>query len=309
LSLYAQRNSSGPAINILGITTVCGNSTVDYIANNVTRTLDTVQDRTTPIYLGMANPMISPFKHLQEPPFFGVDGFGDADLPPITTRVESEHAVDAIIRLAEAYRGQLSILCLGPLTNLAMALKLRPEIKSALKEVFILGGNINGQGNATLTAEYNFLMDPEAAKVVLEELSPCPLVILPWETILQSGYSTCEFRKQTLGTLRTPEVELLNKVEATILENDETGWTAGDALIAASLINPNVIKAQQDYYCTVELNGSLTRGMVVVDRNDGTTPTNATIILDIDLPLVESMLLQAVRTANSPKPKRRRIQK
>ncbi len=111
--------------------------------------------------------MIRPFSFVEEPPFNGEDGFGDADLPPIPTRVEQENAVQAIIRLAETYQGiylnysylftsrimfeysgqqsgQLTMVCMGPLTNLAVAVKIQPKLKNWLKDIYILGGNIEG---------------------------------------------------------------------------------------------------------------------------------------------------------------------
>src|SRR2546429_6858587 len=80
LALAAQRDLTN--FRIVGITTTCGNTDVDNVANNVTRTLDTVQDTTTPIFRGMESPMLNPFKFIEVPPFHGEDGFGDAGLPP-----------------------------------------------------------------------------------------------------------------------------------------------------------------------------------------------------------------------------------
>lgn len=93
----------------------------------------------------------------------------------------------AIIRLAEEHKGKLTIVCLGPLTNLAMAVKLKPEIKTYIKELFILGGTFNGQGNATAAAEFNFFCDPEAAFMCIDSYTPkCKTTLLPWETCLKA---------------------------------------------------------------------------------------------------------------------------
>ena len=81
---------------------------------------------------------------------------------------------------------KVTLLCLGPLTNLALALKTYTEIQGNIKEVFVMGGNVSGCGNATRCAEYNFYADPESAHIVLES-AKCPVTIVPWEPCMQEN--------------------------------------------------------------------------------------------------------------------------
>jgi len=295
MGLAAQRDLVTPPIRIVGITTVCGNSGIDCMANNATRILDTVNDTTTPIYKGMGKYVMKTFEHIEDPPYFGEDGFGDANLPTIPTRVEEEHAVNAIIRLAKTYQGELVIVCLGPLTNLAMALNVEPKISDWIKEVYILGGNINGVGNVGPfeSAEFNFYVDPEAANIVLSGINQL-IFVLPWETILQH-VSPIEFRKETLGTMLTPEIILMNQVEAKHL--DEEGriyWVPPDAMLMACVIDSAVATTVVQEHCDVELFGSLTRGMMVVDRVSASIkPKNVNVIMSLDQARYEKMLVWA----------------
>lgn len=176
--------------HVVGITTVNGVTTVENALQNVHRILKTIGGKSEriPVYQGMESPMVSHGDSIRRPSFFGSDGFGDA-FPPeeISSYATSTHAVNAIIKFAEKYKGKLVVLGLGPLTNLAMAVKMQPLIKSMIKEVYILGGNAEGVGNVTVCSEFNFHVDPEAAQVVLENFTGCPIYLLPWETCLRSS--------------------------------------------------------------------------------------------------------------------------
>lgn len=88
------------------------------------------------------------------------------ELYPGKRKAEPEHAAIAIIKAARKHAGKLELLCLGPLTNIALALKLDPSIAKLMKNVFVMGGTSYGKGNATASAEFNFHQDPEAAAVV-----------------------------------------------------------------------------------------------------------------------------------------------
>jgi inosine-uridine nucleoside N-ribohydrolase len=190
------------------------------------------------------------------------------------------------------------MICLGPLTNLAMALKLNPEIRMMLKEVYVVGGNMEAVGNMTPCSEFNFFVDPEAAQVVLDNISPCPLTILPLETCMNFATSLMEWRQNVLGNLKTTEMKFLNRVESRVLKEGHNSWAACAAALTACVIDPNVIKRTDDFHCTIELQGTATRGMMVVDRHFlQQRQSNATLITELDQNLYESML---VWTAGGP---------
>lgn len=110
---------------------------------------------------------------------FGTDGLGDGlplELYPGKRKAEAEHAAVAIIKAAHKHAGKLELLCLGPLTNIALALKLDPSIAKLMKHVFIMGGTSFGKGNATASSEFNIHQDPEAAAVVFASDFPLTMV-------------------------------------------------------------------------------------------------------------------------------------
>ncbi|CAG7837635.1 unnamed protein product [Allacma fusca] len=131
-------------LKVVGLTCVTGNTAVDNVTVNVTRTLQTVGEANIPIFRGSESALVFAYD-IGDDPYHGKDGFGDANLPPVQPTLEAEHAVNGIIQLAELYKGNLTILALGPLTNLATAVRLKPEIKHWIKDLYILGGNHSGK--------------------------------------------------------------------------------------------------------------------------------------------------------------------
>ncbi len=112
----------------------------------------------------------------------GCDGFNDVSFPeqPDISKVSGELAVDAIRRLVKKHPREITMVCLAPLTNLALALKVDEEVTNGLKELVLMGGNVEGIGNMTIAAEFNFHSDPEAAHVVMD-VSRFPITVVSWE--------------------------------------------------------------------------------------------------------------------------------
>lgn len=101
--------------------------------------------------------------------------------------IQEKHAVTAINDIITNNPNVITIISVGPLTNLALAYKMYPEITSQIKEIFIMGGNHLGVGNMTRAAEFNFHADPESAHIVLDK-SKCMVTILPWEACLEKNF-------------------------------------------------------------------------------------------------------------------------
>jgi inosine-uridine nucleoside N-ribohydrolase len=278
---------------IVGITCAGGNTEVDNVTQNVTRILETMKEPSIPIFRGAPIAMVTPFlykgsghKH------HGSDGMGDA-FPQIEPKLESEVAANAIIRLTHQYSGRLTILALGPLTNLALAVRLDPTIATLVKDLYIMGGNFQGAGNYTATAEFNFAYDPEAAYVTLETFK-CPTFIAPLEMGRDKVVQSYDWRVNELGTRKSIECELINKIEAFALKDKYepmNKWMSYDSTAAAALILPKIITKQVNHYCTVELHGAQTRGQMVVDyRPHLKEPENIFVITDMDSNLFRKML-------------------
>lgn len=126
-----------------------------------------------------------------DPPFHGYNGLNDVefDTEPETGLLRKEHACEALKKLITAHQDQVTLVALGPLTNLAMAFKLDENLSRQLKELVIMGGNTESIGNVEKCAEFNFHWDPEAAFVVLD-LVQCPTFVVGWEACFK--YSPIE---------------------------------------------------------------------------------------------------------------------
>jgi inosine-uridine nucleoside N-ribohydrolase len=174
-------------IKVQAITCVHGNTTVTNVAKNLIRVLKTIDRLDIPIYMG-ADEMLIPQELARETQFHGANGLGDyqfEDDIQLDGVVQKEHAVIAMKQILEQF-DNVSLICIGPLTNLALLLKIFPNVRSRICKTFIMGGNRSGVGNVTKSAEFNFYADPEAAHIVFDSIKR-NIVLLPWETCLEKN--------------------------------------------------------------------------------------------------------------------------
>ncbi|KAG7200322.1 hypothetical protein KM043_017784 [Ampulex compressa] len=184
-------------IKIAAITCVKGNTNVENVTENVFRTLHACEATDIPVYKGAYSPLLVAHiaVNLQ---YHGEDGFGDVYAnKPDTSKLQEEHAVYALNKIVSANPGKVSIVCLGPLTNIALAIMMYPNFIKNVNELFIMGGNSTAQGNTTAQAEFNFYMDPESAHIVLNS-KVNSIWLLPWETCLKCQIPM-EWRKDVLA--------------------------------------------------------------------------------------------------------------
>uniref|UniRef100_A0A1B0GJU9 Inosine/uridine-preferring nucleoside hydrolase domain-containing protein n=1 Tax=Lutzomyia longipalpis TaxID=7200 RepID=A0A1B0GJU9_LUTLO len=227
-------------INLLGVTCVKGNTSVANVAQNTLRVLSAFESYKTekpPIFLGASSELIvlKP-PTLDEETFHGKDGFCDLESysedAKDTNLISKEHAVNAIERIVRENPGEVSLICLGPLTNLGLCLRMYPHVAENIKEVYIMGGNNFGVGNITSSAEFNFFNDPESVHIVLETLK-CPMFLLPWETCLEDKfYIPLDWRMNTMGEIQNRITRLMNPIEVKCYR-EFTEWIPCDAILAA----------------------------------------------------------------------------
>ncbi|KAG8228831.1 hypothetical protein J437_LFUL008327 [Ladona fulva] len=273
-------------IKLMGVTCVNGNTSLENVCINALRTLRSINRLDIPVYSGATEPLILPkpaAMHFN--PFHGKDGFGDANLPcpPDPSLIQAENAVSALQRIVADNPGKITLICLGPLTNIALAIKTYPNFSKNLKEVYIMGGNSSGVGNTTPSAEFNFYHDPEAAHIVLECLK-CPIFVLPWEPCIKKGIPM-EWRMNILGAIDSPQIQLMNAVEHNIWK-DHNEWLPCDALLAAYALQPRIGKGKH-HHMSVELGGWKTRGQAVIDH--GHEKPNVFLLEDIDLDILKDL--------------------
>jgi len=140
------------------ITSVSGNVDVEKTTANVLKVLD-IAGQEVPVYPGCALPLVNPPMHASF--VHGVDGLGDCGIPASKRKPEGKHAVHALIDMANDHPGELSIVAIGPLTNIAVATMLDPELPGKFKELTIMGGAVSGKGNTHINAEFNIFLTPK----------------------------------------------------------------------------------------------------------------------------------------------------
>jgi len=157
--------AADPGVELVAIGTVDGNVPALLGAQNCLRVLDAAGCGPVPVALGCDRPLLEPPQYAEH--FHGRDGLGDSFLPPSTRALSSEPAVEQLTRLARSRPGELTLLAIGPLSNIAVALMLEPELPALLREIVVMGGAVACPGNQSPWAEFNIAHDPEAAEMVL----------------------------------------------------------------------------------------------------------------------------------------------
>ncbi len=251
-----------PRVQIEAITTVAGNVSVEQGSVNALRILDLLGSL-VPVYQGASDAIVVPTTHRATS--HGSDGLGDVDLPRSSRSLEGEPASRALVRLANASPGELTLVALGPLTNLALALRLDPELPGKFKRLVVMGGAVHGQGNTqNPPVEFNTFVDPEAAYIVFSQWDSFTLV--PWETALHHGLDSKEI--QEITSSGTPEAEFFKRSISKRFIEQIPGRSAvfePDAIAIAVAIDPNIVLEKSNKFIDVELAGMLTRGQTVVD--------------------------------------------
>jgi inosine-uridine nucleoside N-ribohydrolase len=254
--LYAARH-----FDLVQVTTVHGNAGLRTTTRNA-MSIVSFANIDVPVAAGCDRGIIE-CRHSAEM-FHGDDALGGAGLPQPQSAEESRHAVQAIIETAHAHQGDLVVACLGPLTNLALALRIEPRIAGWIKLVTLMGGS-HGIGHMTPTAEFNFWCDPEAAAIVCG--SPVKTRVIGYEVTRTLGFSRTDIARMANSGHRIADA--IARVFAFNLERQRNIWGLEYAPIHSTmalvpLIKPNLSKSSP---CSlaIELIGTNTRGMSVYD--------------------------------------------
>lgn len=269
------------------ITTVAGNVSVEKVTNNALRLLHFF-GKDVPVAKGAAKPLIEELVDASD--IHGASGMEGFDFPePKTELLLKENAVNAMYRVLMESEEPITLMPIGPLTNIAMLLSLYPEVKSKIKEIVLMGGSVT-RGNKGVMSEFNIATDPEAAKIVFDCGLPIVMagldvgwkaLVMPEDTakLLEMGQvgqmAHCLFKKYRGGTFNT-------------------GLKMYDSCAVAYLLKPDLFETA-DTFVDVELSGSLTRGCTVVDlKGYLKKEANAKVCLDIDGEAFRKWFLEAV---------------
>src|SRR5579884_879367 len=164
-----------PGVRVDGVSTVAGNVALDQATRNALTTLE-LCGSDVPVYKGLGAPLLRPHRDASQ--VHGADGMGNMNYPPPRRGPESKHAVDAMIEAILGAPGEITLVTLGPLSNVATALLRAPELASAVREIVMMGGAHTRVGNieSSPSAEYNIWEDPEAARIVFRSGAPITMV-------------------------------------------------------------------------------------------------------------------------------------
>ncbi len=251
--------AADPGVELVAIGTVDGNVEPELGAENALRALEMADLRSVPVAVGARSPLLQPSRHAEY--FHGQDGLGDSALPPPGRSPSTESAVEQLVRLARLHPGALSLLAIGPLTNVALALSLEPDLPELLREVVIMGGAVFGPGNESPWAEFNIAHDPEAAEIVLRAR---------WRhSVLVGLDATRQAILDLEGESKLAEAGSAQARFALAMLNQQmranSQFELCDPLAAGILADPS-LATYRPMPVSVELEGRHTRGATIADR-------------------------------------------
>ena len=282
-------------LDVLGITTVAGNVQLKMTQRNARLICEKIGFDSVPVYAGCSRPMMRELVTAEE--YHGENGLNGIELYEPEKKLESQHAVGFIIEtLEKAEDDSISIVAIGPLTNIGAVIVQKPGLLKKVKEIVIMGGSFIEGGNVTAAAEFNFYVDPHAVDVVLN----CgrPLIIFGLDATHQARV-TAGWRERIEAMPETEAVAILktsvdyfNKAYKDIYDQDAA--PIHDVLTVAYLIAPNLFRGINTNV-RVETSSELTMGASIVDQwmLEG-RPENALWITEVDTDGFFELLLERV---------------
>jgi len=272
---------ASPEVDVLGITSVGGNAGIERTTENSLRLLHLLGRDDIPMAAGAPTPLVRADAR-PDPDTHGEDGFGGVKLEPAPRTADPRPAVQLLVDLIEASAQAVTLVAIGPLTNVAALGAAFPDSFAKLARIVVMGGGARRLGNVTAAAEFNIWFDPEAAARVFSAGVPITMVGLDVTTrAVTSPEDWAPLRGG--GRLSAATLGMVDFYTEYHRAHYGTSDTAQhDSLALAAVIDPNVVTLQ-DCYVDVECAGTLTRGMTVVDVDDvlGRAP-NASVALDVD---------------------------
>lgn len=282
-------------ISLEAITVTHGNTSVDKCLANALRLKDFLGLQGVPVARGASEPLVKSLTVAEET--HGDGGLGYAKLPDATSSPSPTNAIDTIIELVHKYPHEITILAIGPLTNIALAIHKDPSIIKLINRVVVMGGSVHYPGNMTPDSEYNVYCDPEAFDIVLR--AGFDFTLVPLDVTYK-----CLFTKKHIEMLAGAKPEIIKFIDDSTrfyMEfHDEyqsiDGCAINDPLAAAILIRPELVTLKE-YFMTIELKGEFTRAKTSVDfYNVYKKAPNAKVAMEVDVEAFMDFLIERVKT-------------
>jgi len=289
-----------PEADLRAITMVAGNVGFEQQTANALMTLSVAGALGDyPVYLGCRRPMVREWVSAEN---VHGDGVGGLSMDQTGVTIETEHAVDALLRLTEESPGDINVVAIGPLTNIAMAVIKDPGFPTRVKHLYIMGGSNNARGNITAAAEFNFYVDPDAAKIVFS--AGFEVTVVPWEPLTVRDAIFSREQMNEISGQGSPVSRFFGRVCEATLEFDESvgipGSSHPDSLTVAVMLHPELVTQSAPYAIDIEADSELTRGYSAMSWGIHGLRPNARVIDAIDAEGFFGYLKKMMATSSSP---------
>lgn len=269
-----------PKVSVELITTVAGNVPIVLATENALATI-ALMGAHVPVHSGMSKPLTRELHTAQN--VHGQDGMSGALIPREARKAAGQDAVAQLIEISKKYPGELTLITLGPLTNIAAALLQDPDVLSRYKDIYMMAGSPEGWGNVTASAEFNVWCDPESFKIVLN--SGKRLTMVGWNISRDAAVIGAPEEKiiREIGTARAAYLIDINQTLAVFCRDvtNLPGFDLPDPITVAVAIAPEMIRRSElvsmDVSCSEEM-----RGTLIIDRRHTAGAPNVDVIWEVD---------------------------
>lgn len=281
-------------LDVKAVTVVGGNQTLEKVSNNALRVLS-YAGIDVAVGLGCRGPLVRKLVTTGE--VHGDDGLYGVKLPDATLKADELHAVDLIAKVLNESEEKITLIPMGPLTNIAMFIHRYPELTHKIERISLMGGAVNG-GNRTPSAEFNIYVDPEAADIVFRSGIPITMVglnVTHKAPILREDIEKIGSIDNKIAKMVSEMLDNLSKFHA---QDGIDGCFLHDPVAVCSVINPEMLTTKL-LHVAIELKGEYTRGATVVDLQDRWgLNKNVDVALEIDRKTFIDEIIKSVKNIN-----------
>jgi purine nucleosidase len=293
---------ASPELSVEGLSIVHGNCSLEQATANALSVLELANASHIPVARGCELPLVQP--SLLAPETHGETGLGYAKLPAPRATPIGQHGIDFLIEKVLESPGEITLVAIGPLTNVALAIRQEPRIAEALKEIIIMGGALRHEGNTTALAEFNTYVDPHAAHIVYH--AGIPTTLVPLDVTYQCVLTPGDVRRlQETDSAITKFVADATRFYMEFHDEFQKieGCVINDPLALALTFAPELC-SYQELPVEVDISGGISMGKTVADfYNYAKNPANMKVALGVRARDFMDLFVERIeRLARSPKP-------